>query len=350
MIQPFEDLLLGRLTTRQRVAWILVLLALTAAVGMADLWMRLQYHVNLYPFPVILSVLLFGDSGLVAVLVLLLLYHWIQVDLQLESHTILINNLAQLGLTSGVGFLCARLVQAYRTLYQREQEVSRARQAVLVSLTHEIRNPLFALQGILDGLLRAGRRKGDAALEAPLEAALEAIRGVNRQVNDLTQALRSDLQGFTSRLEPQDLGALLRKVAGRYTPEVATGHSVEVEIGPDLEEIPCDGSLVDRTVDNLLSNAVRYAHPGRILLTARRSREQVEIAVEDEGPGIPPQDRERVFRRYDRGSHPSSVPGLGVGLYLARLYTEAQGGTVALDPCCPGARVVVSLPCGEPDE
>lgn len=172
MPHRLEDLLLGRPTVRQKAAWVSVLLGLTVAVGLSDLWMRPQYHVNLYPFPVILSVLIFGDSGMVAVLVLLLVYHLIQVELQMESHTILVNNLAQLGLTSAVGFLCSRLVQAYRSLYQREQEVSSTRQAVLVSLTHEIRNPLFAIQGLLDGLLRAGRRQGDASMEEPLAMAL----------------------------------------------------------------------------------------------------------------------------------------------------------------------------------
>lgn len=340
-----KNLLLGEMPPAHRRAWLLALGALLVLVPFVDYSLgRSAFHLNLYPVPVALSIFLFGHQGLFSVLVLLVFYHLVQVGLELEAHAVMLNNLGQLGLTYVVGLLCSWLVDAYRALYEEESRLATTRHELLLSLTHELRNPLFAIRGIVRNLARNYTRLPQEQVVSQLNEAQAAIASINRDVEGLTQVFRVDLNGLEPQLKTVRIGDVFETVLKRHPLEFAPDHPIVVQEECDQEEsVVLDPVLVQQSLDNLISNAIRHTPGGQITLGFQRVQDRCLFSVEDEGPGVPPEDQERIFERHDQGSRERAA-GFGVGLYLVRLYTEAQGGTVSVKAGTKGARFTIDLP------
>lgn len=340
-----KNLLLGEMPAAHRRAWIALLWVLLVLVPFVDYSLgRSAFHLNLYPVPVALSIFLFGHQGLFSVLVLLVSYHLVQVGLELEARAAMLNNLAQLGLTYIVGLLCSWLVDAYRALYEEKSKLATTRHELLMSLTHELRNPLFAIRGIVRNLARNYTRLPQEQVVSQLNEAQAAIASINRDVEGLTQVFRVDLNGLSPQLKRVRLGEVFEAVLKRHPAEFAPEHPITVcESCDQDQEVVLDPLLVQQSLDNLISNAIRHTPGGRISLDFQRTNSGIRFLVEDEGPGVPEEDRQRIFERHDQGSRERAA-GFGVGLYLVRLYSEVQGGSVAVEAGTKGARFTIDLP------
>ena len=109
-----------------------------------------------------------------------------------------------------------------------------------------------------------------------------------------------------------------------------------------------DRDMIQQAVANLLDNAIKFSPPkGVIRLSAQAAQGGIEIAVADDGPGIPPQDRERATQRFFRGETARSTPGSGLGLSLVQAVAMLHGGALRLEDNAPGLRAVLHLPIGE---
>jgi signal transduction histidine kinase len=340
-----KNLLLGNIPAHHRRAWLMLLWALLVLVPFVDYSLgRSAFHLNLYPVPVALSIFLFGYQGLFSVLVLLVSYHVVQVGLDLEPHAVLLNNLGQLALTSVVGLLCTWLVGSYRALYEGEAKLATTRHELLLSLTHELRNPLFAVRGIVRNLARNYKRVPEDQVVAQLNEAQAAIATINRDVEGLTQVFRVDLCGLEAQISESKVGDLFNAVLKRHPLDFAPGHPISVRDGCQTDAtVFVDPLLVQQSLDNLVSNAIRHTEGGHIQLDFRRDQGRCIFSVEDEGAGVPTADRERIFERHDQGARRAAT-GFGVGLYLVRIYAEAQGGRVRVEKGKVGARFVIDLP------
>jgi len=338
-------LLLGEVPPRHRRIWIAVLVVLLVLVPFVDYSLgRSTFHLNLYPVPVALSIFLFGHRGLFSVLILLGSYHLVQVGLNLEARAVLLNNLGQLALTYVVGLLCSWLVDSYRALYDEKAKLATTRHELLLSLAHELRNPLFAIRGTVRNLARNFKRIPEDEIVSQLNDAQAAIASINRDVEGLTQVFRADLCGLEPQLKWVRVGDLFEAVLKRHPPEFAPDHTIRVEKGCDLDrEVFVDPLLIQQSLDNLISNAIRHTEKGVVSLAVSGQGGETRITVEDEGPGIPPEDRERIFERHDQGSHQRTV-GFGVGLYLVRLYAKAHNGRVSVEDGAVGSRFSIFLP------
>ncbi len=339
-----ESLLLGHQTRLQRAKWFALLLGLLLLVPASDVVMgRSHFHVNLYPLPVVLSIFLFGEAGLVSILVVLALYHTVQLRLGLEAHATLVNNLAQLGVTFVIGTVCCWLVGSYRALYEEKANLALSRHQLLLSLTHEIRSPLFAVRGIVRNLARNLHRLSPEQVLEQLQDAQVAIASVNQDVEGLTQVFRTDLNEVEPRFEALERRELVKDVLRRHPLEFRPHHTLtESYLGED-EVVVCDRLLTVQILDNLVSNSLRHTSEGEITITIAHQGDEVRLRVQDQGPGIAPADRERIFGRFERGSL-SSASGFGVGLYLVEVYAHVQGGRVAIDDVPTGASFSVYLP------
>jgi len=126
---------------------------------------------------------------------------------------------------------------------------------------------------------------------------------------------------------------------------------VQVETAEELPPIRGDSLLLDRVIVNLVENASRYTPPGQpVRVTIVRRAETVEVAVADDGPGIPEEDLERVFRKFQRGE--SDSPGVGLGLTICKAIVEAHGGRIwAESPLAHGRGTAIhfTLPLGDLD-
>jgi two-component system OmpR family sensor kinase len=217
-----------------------------------------------------------------------------------------------------------------------------AQRNLLHSVSHELRTPIARLEFALE-LLAA--KTGDSALLTRIAAMEGDLAELNALVGELLGMTRLD---SVDRLDPQpiDLPALLRDCAGALQPAPA-GLACALDEAPAT--IRGDARLLARAIGNLLRNAEKYA-AGRIVLSARPGGVgQVEIAVEDDGPGIPPAERERVFEpfyRLDR-SRDRATGGFGLGLSIAHKAVALHGGTLRVqDGGLGGARLVLTLPLG----
>jgi two-component system sensor histidine kinase KdpD len=124
---------------------------------------------------------------------------------------------------------------------------------------------------------------------------------------------------------------------------------IVVDVPPDLPEVQADVGLLERAVANVLDNALRYAPVGtKVEIVGRAQAGNVELRIVDHGPGIDAEQTEQVFRPFQRTDDvPSAGAGVGLGLAIARGFTEAMGGSVSAEPTPGGgATVVISLRAG----
>jgi signal transduction histidine kinase len=208
-----------------------------------------------------------------------------------------------------------------------------ASEVMLVSLelmAHDLRSPLAASRQAVGQLLR--RRKGDEqALLAGLD---EALSNINRMVEDLLDLERVQA---ASTLQLVEIDQIARDcVESCSAPEL-------VEVLTVSTEVEADPVLVRTSIRNLLENALRHART-EVLLRAGPVERGVLVVVDDDGPGIPPDLREMVFRPLVRLDH-GAGDGIGLGLTLVRRVAELHGGRVWAEPSpSGGARFCVWLP------
>jgi signal transduction histidine kinase len=242
-----------------------------------------------------------------------------------------------------VGDLARSLATMQREL--RRQEA--ARRSFVATASHELRTPLTSLQGTLELLeedLRDGRLDHDDA-RAQLIAAQRQLRRLGRLASELLDLSRL-VAAVAMREEPVELGELCRAVAAEF--EIG-GRERDVELEVTAPPGPCwgrgDPDAVARVVRILLDNALRHAPAGsavRVLPAYHGSNATVEVA--DEGPGVAPADRERIFERFERGSTPSAEGGFGLGLAIGRELARRMGGELRHDDGTgTGARFVLEL-------
>ena len=220
--------------------------------------------------------------------------------------------------------------------------------ALLRAVTHNLRTPLAAIKASVSGL-----RQPDATFAAEDRAELlaeieEEADRLDRLVTNLLDASRLEAGGLTLNAHPQDLGELVSTVVDRLQPRLA-GRAVSVEIAEVLPPVPCDYAQIEQVLTNLLENAALHTDAGTPV-TARALRQNgvVRVEVEDQGRGIPPTERERLFRPFERGQ--TRAPGSGLGLTIARGFVEAHGGKLWLENgSITGSRFVFTLPIGQSD-
>ncbi|HZQ35357.1 MAG TPA: ATP-binding protein, partial [Dehalococcoidia bacterium] len=230
------------------------------------------------------------------------------------------------------------------------QETDRLRSALLSSVSHDLRTPLTAIKTAA-GNLRAADVDWSPAARAEFLGAIEAEADrLTRLVTNLLDLSRIEAGALRLELDWNDLEELLREAA--YRAERAEAASIprpiEVSIDRPLPFLRFDYLLIDRVVANLLENALHYSPPGspvRIVVAAEPG--EVRVTVRDQGPGIPPEERERVFTPFYRGAGRGAVGGSGLGLAICRGIVAAHGGRIVVEPSDAsgrGAAVSFSLP------
>jgi two-component system, OmpR family, sensor kinase len=233
------------------------------------------------------------------------------------------------------------LAESFNHMLDRlDQAFARQRQFVS-NASHELRSPLTAIRGQIEVLARNDSPSPDEVRRVE-EMTMIEMRRAERLVDDLLALARLDEGGIGPALQAVACGAYLRGFA-----DGATG---AIEIG-DLAEgtVRIDPDLTAQVVRNLLGNARRYAGPdGRVAISATQDgRGSLVVSIDDDGPGVPPEQRDRVFGRFHRtqASRDRASGGSGLGLGIARSIVELQGGRIWFeDSPLGGARVSFELP------
>jgi two-component system, OmpR family, sensor histidine kinase KdpD len=230
-------------------------------------------------------------------------------------------------------------------------ETERLRAALLTSISHDLRTPLATILGTVTSL-RNYADKYDASDRAELLATLESeAERMNRFVGNLLDMTRLESGAIELRLDLADVGEIVGAALARAGGIVAE-HRVEVSIDPELPMLQLDPILFEQVLFNLLDNAAKYAPPGSCIeVRARREGDVVAVEVADQGPGILPDDLERVFDKFYRvQAQDRRRAGTGLGLAICRGFIEAQGGHIAAQNRRDGSGAVLTirLPVPEP--
>ncbi len=234
----------------------------------------------------------------------------------------------------------------------RLKELERLREQFMSVAAHELRTPLTALLGHAQILVRSFDPGATPVLPERLRlgaaSIVRAAGRLQRLINQLLEISRLDQGRLQLRLAPADLAPLVPKVIEELrfrAPEV----TFEVVAPPTLPGV-WDASRIEQVLFNLLDNAVRYGPiAGRIRVTLEQRGNEAVVAVEDEGPGLPEEDLDRLFQRYygapARGG--AANPGFGLGLFLAREIVALHGGSLeAANRPSGGLRIAFTLPLG----
>ena len=219
-----------------------------------------------------------------------------------------------------------------------------ATEAFAADVAHELKNPLASMASAVESL----GKTADPAITRQLHAILaDDVRRLDRAITEIAELSRVDSQLSRTNFESIDVARLLAGVVADQERRAGSGCVVLTET-PARSRVAGDPGQLSRALDNLVDNARSFSPPEvPVRLSARRCGDSMEIAVEDDGPGIAPDRREAIFARFhsDRPEG-GDIRHSGLGLAIARTVVEAHGGTlVAEDPLTgAGGRFVMRLP------
>jgi signal transduction histidine kinase len=258
-------------------------------------------------------------------------------------------------------YLGGRLARSYeRELAARRQVEAalRARDDFLAAASHDLKSPLTTLKGLAQLLERRTTR----ATLPDSDWLLDGLRRIDRlagkmagQVNELLDVARLQVnQPLALDCRPVDLVALVRATVAEHE-QVATEHQFAVETAESQIVGEWDAARIERVIDNLIGNAVKYS-PGGGPVTIALGREhgpdgdRAVVVVRDRGLGIPPADLPRIFNRFHRAANVTGrIAGSGIGLSGSRQIVEQHGGTIAVESTLgAGATFTVRLPLPAP--
>jgi signal transduction histidine kinase len=220
------------------------------------------------------------------------------------------------------------LSERFGEMAQRLAEAEALERNFLMSVSHELRTPLTAIRGHVSALLEGVVEDPESRTHS-LEIVEAEAQRLERLVGDILDLAKLEAHRFTVTREEVDMETLLDRAYETFTEEARRR---SIEYGREVHSAPViqsDGDRVLQIVDNLLSNAFRHTPDGgRIQLELAQANGTVRVTVEDTGPGIPVDQRERVFRPFVSGD---SASGTGLGLAIARELSAALGGRIDLD-------------------
>jgi two-component system, OmpR family, sensor kinase len=235
------------------------------------------------------------------------------------------------------------LADSFDFMLDRLEDAFARQRAFASDASHELRTPLTVIRGQLEVLARQPNPAPEDVRRVERLVRIEILR-MERLVDDLLVLARAEEQEF---LRPRKID--LPEFASELLEGVRTTADRRFELGPIPEgSIEADPDRVVQALRNLLRNAVDYTSDGGLVrLVGSAAGDRVTLAVEDDGPGIPVEHRERVFDRFHRtdSARTRAHGGSGLGLAIARAVAEAHGGTIsASDSPEGGARVAIELP------
>jgi len=241
------------------------------------------------------------------------------------------------------------LAAAMDRMRERLKEDQSRRSRFLAAVSHDLRTPLTSIRGYLEAI-EDGLAVDPEGLARYLATAKDKSRVLEGRVDELIEFARMETGEWRLRFEELDLGAFLERLASEYSQDaLAAGRRFEADISIPRElGVKADARLLARALENLFSNALRYAPEGSgIRFSASRTgKGTVLIALEDEGPGIPVDELERIFEPWFRGSAAVGCEeGLGLGLYIAASIARGHGfGIAAVSPAGGGGRFELTIP------
>jgi len=242
-----------------------------------------------------------------------------------------------------IGDLAASLSEMTTALYSRIDAI----ESFAADVAHELKNPLTSLKSAVEML---GRAKDEAGRQRMMQVIRNDVRRIDRLITDISDASRLDAELSRETAERVDVRHLLTTILDIYRMlELPRGISLNVNLPEDAEMIVIGrDERLGQVIRNLIDNAVSFSpEEGTVALSARKFGDKIRMSVEDDGPGIPPDNLDMIFTRFytERPTEHGFGKNSGLGLSIARQIVHGMGGKIwAENRDGGGARFVVELP------
>jgi signal transduction histidine kinase len=235
----------------------------------------------------------------------------------------------------------ARVHEESARLLEEVQRLHRARERFFAMVNHELRNSLAAVYGWSEMLVR---KKDPATVPRAAFEVLDSAQQAVGLINDLLDLSRLDEDRLKPVIRAVEPGAIVRRAMGRMTPAAEGRVKFTSEIAPDLPSCETDASRVEQILVNLLGNAIQHSQAGgEVRLSASARPGTVVFTVENEGPGVPEDEIERIFDIYVTRKD-GDVQGVGLGLPLSRRLARLLGGELRAVALPDRGRFILELP------
>jgi two-component system, OmpR family, sensor histidine kinase KdpD len=221
-----------------------------------------------------------------------------------------------------------------------DAETNSLRAALFSSVTHDLRTPLASITASVTSLLDEGARFTTRDRRELLETIRHEAERLNRLVGNLLDLSRIRAGAVTPNATLGEIDDVIEGVVGRLQ-TVLANHRIRLMLRGDLPEISMDVVQIDQVLTNLIENAVKFSLAGSaVTISTARWHNTAEVRVVDHGPGIPSEERERVFEAFVRGEQ-GSATGSGLGLSISRAIVESHGGQIWIEGTPGGGTTVV---------
>ncbi|MGI9036979.1 MAG: sensor histidine kinase [Pyrinomonadaceae bacterium] len=246
--------------------------------------------------------------------------------------------------------LYAELQEAFEKASEAEaaKQSEKLKSALLDAVTHDLRTPLTSIKASVTMLIEESRNNNIHVTLEPQgrRELLEIIDEESDRLNDFIESMveiaKIEAGEFNLRKIPVEVEEIIS--AALYRAERLTGnHQIKLNIEKNLPKISVDARAIAEAIYNLLDNAVKYSPPQSVItIFARRIKDFLEIAVEDEGTVVSENERAKIFEKFYRAD--KSKKGFGMGLAIVRGIVESHGGKIRVESGAKGSRFVFEIP------
>jgi two-component system sensor histidine kinase KdpD len=357
--QARRSLPAGMEFARRNLAPVLVALALTAAmtVGLAALTSAVKLdHVSIvYLIPVLIAAVRWGVvpamvAALAGIAASAFFFYPPIFDFRVSDPQQVIDLVLFLIVAVVTSHLAVSLRSREDELRMR-REAETFRDALIGSVSHELRTPLSSIVGSTYLLANAPCVKQDARLVALADDARQEAERLNDDIQNLLDASRITNAGIQPKLQWAEVSDIINAAVERKQHRLSV-HPIEVNVAENLPLVRVDPALIEQVLGQVLDNAAKYSPVGApITIVAAANPQQVSITVTDRGAGLTDEDRTRIWERFYRSPrHQSATPGSGLGLWVARAFVLASGGSIEATSSGPaqGTAMTIRLPMPAP--
>ncbi len=226
------------------------------------------------------------------------------------------------------------MIERLRLEMQRVRQTDASRREMVASVSHDLRTPLTALIGQLETVRMKRESMSSVDQQQFIESALANAQHLRRLTDWLAELAKLDSPEFVIQVEPIAIGELADDVVQRYLTRAADADvTLAIEYPDQLPLTRVDAALIERALSNLLDNALRVTPPGgKVTVRVVPDDDGVRLEVADTGPGVAPEDLQRVFERFYQGSRHRELRGSsGLGLAIVKRVAELHGGHAGVE-------------------
>ena len=210
---------------------------------------------------------------------------------------------------------------------EQEREVNELRKQMMITLSHELRTPLAMIRSASDLLNKYGERLTPDKRDARLKSIQRQVTHLTNMLDDIEAVVRSDNERFLPNPEPTDVHKLCEEIV--LDLKQTKKRDVTTHYSGSLTRVSIDKHWLRYIIVNLLSNALKYSYPGDdVTVSVERQNDTLTLAVQDEGIGIPTNEKDHVLEPFFRGTNVGSITGSGLGLVIIRNIVKAQNGQI----------------------